>query len=325
VRPRILILGASGFLGSAIRRALTADSDLADVVLHYRDRASGELYAPPDVEWHSLDLQRATPGECDALLNAVTPDVVVNCVGLTTGAPSELRDVNVGTVAKLAGALDGRTDIHLVHCGSAAEYGSQHAGRPVAEDVYAAPLSAYGVTKFEATQRLVAAAMEGRMAVTVMRVFNPVGRYSPARTLPGRAARELAHAVRHERDTIRLGSLNTFRDYIDTRDVASAAIAASLHGATGATILNVGRGEAIFSRDLVYSLAAIAGYEGTIVESGDGSSRSARLSWQCADITAIRNRLGWAPRHSIDETLSDLWDQHFNSELADYEADGARQ
>jgi nucleoside-diphosphate-sugar epimerase len=323
VRPRILILGASGFLGGAIRRALAAKPERADVVLHYRDRQAGELYAPPGTEWRSLDLQRAATADYLALLDAVTPDVVINCVGLTVGGPSELRDVNVSIVAKLASALDGRKDVHLIHWGSAAEYGPQHVGRPVAEDVYAAPLSAYGVTKFEATQRLVAAAVEGRIAVTVLRVFNPVGRYSPSRTLPGRAARELAHAIREERDTIRLGSLNAYRDYIDTRDVAGAAIAVSLQGTSDATILNVGRGEAVCSRDLVYSLAAIAGYEGTIVESGEGSSRSARLSWQCADITAIRARLGWEPRHSTEETLRDLWDLHQNTVLAEDETDGA--
>ena len=132
------------------------------------------------------------------------------------------------------------------------------------------------------------------MTVTVLRVFNPVGRCSPSRTLPGRAARELARAIREDRDTIRLGALDTYRDYIDTRDVARAAIAASMRGASDATILNVGRGEATCSRDLVYSLAAIAGYQGTIVESGDGSSRSARLSWQCADISVIRSPPGLA-------------------------------
>ena len=189
------------------------------------------------------------------------------------------------------------------------KYGPQLAGRPVSEDVYAAPLSAYGVTKFEATQRLVAAAVDGRMTVTVLRVFNPVGRCSPSRTLPGRAARELARAIREDRDTIRLGALDTYRDYIDTRDVARAAIAASMRGASDATILNVGRGEATCSRDLVYSLAAIAGYQGTIVESGDGSSRSARLSWQCADVSVIRSRLGWQPRHTTEDALKELWDQ----------------
>jgi nucleoside-diphosphate-sugar epimerase len=59
------------------------------------------------------------------LASTAAPDVVINCVGLTAGGPSELRDANVGAVVKLARALDGRTDVHLIHWGSAAEYGPQ--------------------------------------------------------------------------------------------------------------------------------------------------------------------------------------------------------
>lgn len=309
MKPRILVLGAGGFIGSAIRRALEEEPGVADVALHFRRPSSAESLTRPGDEWRALDLQQADSSEYIALLDSLAPEVVINCVGLTTGGPTELRDANLGIVLKLIDALEGRTGVHLIHHGSAAEYGTQHAGKAVSEGVYATPLSAYGVTKFEATQRLVAAAAERRITVTVLRVFNPVGRNSPARTLPGRAAREICAAIRDGRDTIRLGSLDSYRDYIDTRDVARAALAASVVGPTGATVLNVGRGEAVLTRELVESLAAIAGYDGSIIESEDGSSRSARLSWQCADISAIGQHLGWEPLYSVESSLRDLWDQ----------------
>lgn len=309
MKPRILVLGAGGFIGSSIRRALEEEPDVADVTLHFRHPSTAESLTGPGIEWRALDLQQADTSQLIAMLDALAPDVVINCVGLTTGGPTELRAANVGIVLKLIDALRGRTGVHLIHHGSAAEYGTQHEGVAVHEGVYATPLSAYGVTKFQATQRLAAAAAERHITVTVLRVFNPLGRHSPARTLPGRAAREIAAAIRDRRDVIRLGSLDSYRDYIDSRDVARAALAASVVRPRGATVLNVGRGEAVFTRELVTSLAAIAGFDGTIIESEDGSSRSARLSWQCADISAIRQRLGWEPRYSVEDSLRDLWDQ----------------
>jgi nucleoside-diphosphate-sugar epimerase len=142
----------------------------------------------------------------------------------------------------------------------------------------------------------------------VLRVFNPLGRNSPARTLPGRAAMEIREALEHRRRSIRLGPLDSYRDYIDTRDVARAALLAGRGSAGGGVVLNVGRGEAVLSRDVIRSLARIAGYDGAIEESDDGSSRSARLSWQCADIRAIGERLGWRPRYRLEDSLRDLWD-----------------
>ena len=114
-------------------------------------------------------------------------------------------------------------------------------------------------------------------------------------------------AIRRGDDSITLGSLDSWRDYIDARDVGGAVAAAMHTVPDGATVLNVGRGEAVHTRDLVESLAAIAGFEGRIIESDDGSSRSSPVPWQRADISTTSSWLQWSPRHSIDASLQDLW------------------
>ena len=177
--------------------------------------------------------------------------------------------------------------MHLVHIGSAAEYGIQGRDGPVPEYAIAAPGSAYGVTKLEATERLTAAAAHDRISVTVLRVFNPLGRFSPPSTLPGSAARQIDAALRSGARSINLGALDSRRDYIDTRDVARAVLAAASTVRHTGSVLNVGRGEAVASRYLVESLAAIAGYDGEIVETSERSVRSARVSSMYADIKAI--------------------------------------
>ncbi len=302
------MLGAGGFLGRAIRRAWEDDPGRAELTLHFRQPPRDVDAGGDGFEWRALDLQRASTAECATMLDALAPDVVVNAVGLTAGAAGELRDTNVGVVTKLIDALDGRTSVHLIQLGSAAEYGTQREGRGVAEDAFATPLSAYGVTKFEATRRLLEAAADRRLTVTVLRVFNPVGRGSSPDTLPGRAARQLAAAAACGAGTVAFGPLDTSRDYVDARDVARAVLAAAAAPRRGSRLLNVGRGEAVSSREVVMALARLVGYDGDIVESADGSSRSARLRWQCADITAIGHALGWAPKYGLEEALADLCD-----------------
>ncbi|MFE4583519.1 NAD(P)-dependent oxidoreductase, partial [Streptomyces chartreusis] len=71
---------------------------------------------------------------------------------------------------------------------------------------------------------------------------------------------------------------------------------------------NVGGGDARPVRDLVRLLAEAAGFRGRIVEAGSGgSARSAQVSWQCSDITAARDTLGWTPTHTLDASVAALW------------------
>ena len=60
-------------------------------------------------------------------------------------------------------------------------------------------------------------------------------------------------------------------------------------------------------RSIVDELVDIAGFGGTVLESAAGSSRSASVPWQQADITAISTLLGWKPRVELLDSLADLW------------------
>jgi nucleoside-diphosphate-sugar epimerase len=303
--PRLLVLGAGGFLGRSIVHHL-ADTGDAELILHSRgvdDRAGDDL----DIEWHSLDLLNSAPGALADLIDEVAPDAVVNCTGLAFGEPADLRVANVVLVVRLIAELEECTGVHLVHLGSAAEYGRSIDNCPVSENAPAVPQSDYGITKLMATELLMRAAAEDRASVTVLRVFNPIGRFSPETTLPGGAARKIDIALRSGAEAIHLGPLDSWRDYIDTRDIARAVFDASVTTHRNGAVLNVGRGEAVEGTQLIKSLAAIAGYRGDIIQSAPRSLRSASVDWVCADVRAIKKELGWTAQHSIEDSLGELW------------------
>lgn len=277
-------------------------------MLHFRRRGHpGPVQR--DMEWRQLDLRRADLPSLADLIDSTNPDVVINCVGLTSGSPADLYAVNADIVTKLVATLAGRPHVHLVQIGSAAEYGVQRDGVPVAETALAVPKSPYGMSKYEATRRLTDSVAAGRVNASILRVFNPLGRYSSPATLAGSAAVQLHDAIWLGQDVVHLGSLSSWRDYVDTRDVARAALAAARERPDGGVVLNVGRGEAVQSRQLIAALADVAGFEGTIVESEAGSERSTVVRWQCADITAIRDQLGWSPIFTVRDSLRELWDE----------------
>ncbi|MDH4335394.1 MAG: NAD(P)-dependent oxidoreductase [Chloroflexota bacterium] len=277
--PPVALLGAGGFLGSHVYRALAA--------------ADQEVLA----------LRRGLP--LREQLEAAGPAVVVNCAGATHGSRSELEAANVHLVLGLVDEMRG-VGARLIQIGSSAEYGPGVSGTPISEEHPAHPVGEYGATKLAATQAVLAAQRAGRLAATVLRVFNPVGAGMASASLPGHAATLVRRAL-DQGGPVELGSLNATRDFVDARDVADAVVAACFAPAADGQVLNVGSGRGATARELVQTLAEIAGYAGPIGEGASGSPRSATVSWQVADIRRAATVLGWAPRRSLAEALAALW------------------
>jgi nucleoside-diphosphate-sugar epimerase len=289
---RVLLFGASGFLGRHVRERFAA---IPDATLVASGRTGVDL---------RLDLAEAGTGRVLSVLRAIAPDVVVNCAGSTGNDPSVLAAANVVAVAGLLAALD-RYDrpVRLVHLGSAAEYGAVEHGVPVTEDIPARPLAPYGMSKLAGTALVLSARRHGRDA-TVLRVFNPLGPGTPVKLLPGRLVAEvLRAALTGERATV--GNLDGHRDFVDARDVASAVVAAAIAAAAPPPLLNIGSGTATELRVLAARAAALAGVPAP-EEADGGSARSAAVSWQQADVSAARAALGWEPTFTLDESLRDM-------------------
>ncbi len=296
---RILIIGASSFLGGHLLRA--AGPAGHQVV------TAGRSAVTASASHHRLDLSTDSLPRIAEVIGTIAPDVVVNCAGATTGSPDVLAAANITAVYALVTAmLESRTRARLVQIGSAAEYGRTEEDVPVTESAPARPASVYGATKLAGTRLTEVGRMAGLDAV-VLRVFNVVGAGAPEDGLPGRAAAQLREAIAGGTD-VRLGPLDAVRDFVDARDVANAVFAAATAPALPHPILNIGSGHGIVSRTLVAELLAVSGYDAAVAEDAPGSARSAALSWMQADITRARQDLRWRPSRDLKASVSDLWE-----------------
>jgi len=296
---RLLVIGASGFLGSHVRRRACA-SGMAVV--------TAGRSAMPDAPGHEMiDLAVDEPRQIAAMVKRVAPDVVVNCAGAIGGSPDVLAAVNVsGTYALTRGMLDAGMPARLVHLGSAAEYGWNTPGVPVTETEPPHPVGVYGVTKLAGT-RIVQLARAAGLDAVVLRVFNPLGMGASEDSLPGWLMAELRRKSAAG-DEMRFGSLDAVRDFVDARDVADAVLAAAMTPTLAHSVLNIGSGVALSARTLVEEMVAISGCASAVREDALGSTRSADVPWQEADISCAREELGWAPRRCLATSLTDWWE-----------------
>ncbi len=162
------------------------------------------------------------------------------------------------------------------------------------------------MTKLVGTQLVTEASVTDRLPGTVLRAFNVVGPEAPATSLPGRVAAELHRGMRSG-SGVRLGRLDTVRDFVDVRDVARAAVLAAVCTGQLPEILNIGRGEPVVVRRLVQEVARAAEFSGEIHEDGTIPDRSSVVEWQCADIQRSRQVLGWKPSVTLRRSVADLW------------------
>jgi nucleoside-diphosphate-sugar epimerase len=289
----VTVLGAGGFMGRAVRRALAESG--------HECRCVDRVPAPTGSheEWRVVDLLEADDERLRDLIADGSPAAIVNCAGLVEGSPEALMRANYLLPLRLVETSGKR--VRLVHLGSAAEYGTTEVGTSLDEEGATRPSTAYGITKLAGSLAVAAAAREGADAV-VLRVFNPLGPRMPTSSMPGRATALIRQAVASDVATIIMGPLDAWRDFIDLRDVADAVALTSGAERLPAPVLNVGTGVATQSRTVVRAIADAAGWGGEIVEEESlGSPRSIGVPWQQAATERLRS-LGWRPRHDLAET-----------------------
>ena len=113
---RVLVIGASGFLGAHVRhRACAAGMQVV---------TAGRSGLPGSPGHQRVDLAADDPARIAALLTDVDPGAVVNCAGVTSGDPDTMAAANVGgTYALVTAMILAGTEARLVHLGSASQYG----------------------------------------------------------------------------------------------------------------------------------------------------------------------------------------------------------
>lgn len=297
---RVLVTGASGFIGARlVRRLLAAGADV-----HALTSTVSAVYPPRLVGLRgSITLHEGSltdRGAMDALARAAEPAYVWHLgaythVGKSWSRVDECVQVNVQGTVNLLQALAPVGYARLVYMGTSEIYGDVPV--PFTEDGPVNPVSPYAVSKY-AGECFARVFQRSRGAPVVLaRPFNAFGPgQSPDRIVP----EIIVRALRGQPLPMTQGRQTREFNYVD--DLADGLVRLGLAPDVEGEVVNLGCGREVSIRDLAVRLLALLGDP---VEPRFGAlpDRPTEIWRMYADTAKATRLLGWQPTVGLEEGL----------------------
>jgi nucleoside-diphosphate-sugar epimerase len=308
---KVLITGASGFIGGRLRDALLEGG--ADV-LSIRRKGS-----PPSKKGRSAEIEYADREGLRRLVRDEKPDYVFHVAGATKGVTyDDFRRANVMPTENLLEALRAEHPEvrRFVHLSSLTSYGPSSPARPLVETDPRRPIEFYGESKLEAERAI--EAMGDSLAWTILR---PGGVYGPGDVDYFNLFREVERGR-----NVFFGNRRRWFSAIYVDDLVEATLRAATHDGAknrgffacdGVPVtwerfqqaIVSASGKKVRTLDLPEMLVHAAALGGELVTRMDGKPRlfnrqkakmGAQEAWTCSS-AALREAIGWSSEIAVDE------------------------
>jgi UDP-glucose 4-epimerase len=264
---------------------------------------------PDGVEPLELDICGSRQALDDHLAGA---DIVCNLAGrsgqvTTLEDPAGSLDVNVrGSLQVLQSVRRVAPAARLVFTSSRLVYGRPRTV-PVTAEHPTRPTSFYGAHKLAAEHQHRLFGIHHSIATTVLRLTNPYGPRRPGATSEYGIVNWFCERALAGEDLPVYGRGEQLRDYLYLDDAIEALLLAAVHDAAPGTTYDVGGGTGIrfvdMAREVLRAVAAVRpGGQVRFLPWPEPASRLETGGF-VADITPIRQQLGWQPRTSLAEGL----------------------
>lgn len=295
---RCLVLGANGFIGGHVVRALLAEG--YRVRVYERRPLQAAL---PEVEARQGWL------EDEAQLTDALRGVQAVLYLSWTGYPATIGTnfaldlhANLLTAIKVMEACR-RTGVErLIFASSGGTVYGEPQLLPIPETHPTRPISAHGLGKLMAEQYLAVYRQRGELASVVLRPGNAYGPYQ----WPGRRQGFIATALgrlAHQQPIEVWGDGSAVRDYVFVGDVARA-FAQAVRYAGPAPVFNIGSGLGLSLKAVLAEIQAATDRSPEAVFLPEAAGAVQR---NVLDIALAQRELGWTPRVSLAAGLAETW------------------
>jgi dihydroflavonol-4-reductase len=312
----VLVTGATGFIGEALTRSLSASGERVRVLVRQPDKVVAMGLPVAEVTQGDITdaaaVERAVSG-CDAVF------AIAGTFREPNLSDQRYREVNVDAVRLMMDAARRQGVRRVVHCSTVGIHGNV-TGAPASEATPIRPEGIYEVTKAEGDQLALSEARNGLETV----VIRPAPVYGPGDT---RLVKLYQLAARDRVILLGDGRPHYHMIYIDDL-VAAFRLAATADGVSGQAFI-IGGAEIPTLEDVIRRIGRLTGHPnqtfvklpaGPILLAGDLCERICRplgisppiyrrrieffVNNRAYDTANARARLGFVPKVSLDEGLA---------------------
>lgn len=301
----ILITGAGGFIGSHLVEALVLQGAHVRAFVHYNSRGDPGLLRllPPEI-FSRIDVIAGDLRDPQAVRAAVDGCKAVFHLGALISIPysylhpTEVAGTNfMGTLNILTACRDLGVE-RLIHTSTSEVYGTARQA-PISEAHPLQGQSPYSASKIGADKMVESFYCTYNLPVVTVRPFNTYGpRQSARAVIPAIISQALTQS------TIRLGSLDTTRDFTFVDDTVAGFIKASETAGVEGDVFNLGVGEEISIGDLANKVMCKIGRPVKIAVTPERQRpERSEVMRLISDNRLAREHLGWQPSVSLDQGL----------------------
>lgn len=304
-----LIIGAAGFVGYYLIKEL---------------QSSGDEVFCTKLPFEKIDLDNINVVDLDIcnyeqvkdVLLSVKPDNIYHLaaqssVALSWEKPAMTMNINIiGSTNILEVIRRELPNTRVLLVGSSEEYGRINLDRKINEEDSLNPKNIYALSKasVESLGKIYAEAYGLNIFMT--RSFNHIG----PRQLPNFVVSDFANQVakierKEQEPVIRVGNLESYRDFTDVRDIVNAYKTIMDKAKKGETY-NVGSGNAIKISDILNLLLAQSKVK-IDVQIDSNKFRPIDIKKIEADVSKIES-LGWKRKYEITQTIIDVLNYYRN-------------
>jgi UDP-glucose 4-epimerase len=312
---KLLVTGGAGYIGSIVAQQLIERGDEVTVL---DSLARGHRQAVPPkaelVEADLVDAEKIAHALDGAGFEGVLHFAALALVAESVAHPERYYRNNVTGTLNLLDAMRTAGVGRLVFSSTAATYGDPERV-PIDEDEPPTPVNAYGGSKLAVDRMIADECRAHGLGAASLRYFNVAGArgelgedHDPETHLIPNVLRAAAGVSPHVSlfgTDYPTDDGTAVRDYIHVEDLGDAHMLALDHVEPGRhEVFNLGTGTGYSVRQVIDAAREVTGREIAVNEEPRRPGDPPRL---VAANAKARDRLGWAPRRSLEQMVTDAW------------------
>jgi GDP-4-dehydro-6-deoxy-D-mannose reductase len=305
MKRSVLVTGAAGFTGRnlcSFLRTLPGDLDIVGIDLQ---GIAANMYN----SFYDIDLLDAK--QINNVIKEVRPHYIIHLAGVFGAEEAQqIFRVNVLSMASLLDAVKEHVpNAVFVAAGSAAEYGNiGQANLPVSEENPCLPVTPYGLSKYLATITSQYYYRVHGLCTMIVRPFQLVGKGVTSRLAPGAFAMRLTEAKKSGVNEIKVGNLESSRDFLDVRDAVRSIWMLCERPAPG-EIFNLCSGNPVKIRDLLDLMISHIGTQIKPVMENDYLRGATDVNRVYGSYQKMHKHCGWKPIIPLQESIKSMFEE----------------